>query len=135
MLIQHLAQLREDHLHALLERLTVRLLHRHRPLEVVEQRQEIREQILRDDSGEFLLLLRRAAAEIFKIRLKTKDAVTLFLELCLKRGSVILCGDILHRHLCGLRLRFGCFLHGLLCRLLRHLFLFLQTVHLSYHLS
>ena len=136
MFVEYLAQLREDHLHALLERLPIRLLHCHRSLKIVEKRQQIAEDILCDDGREFLLFFRCAAAKIFKIRLKPQDAVAFFLELRFERGGLVF--D--RRSLCSLRFgrgrRFRRVLHELLLRRLRgHLFLFLQAVHLSYHFS
>ena len=140
-LVKHLFELGEDHLHALAERLAVRLLHRHRPLEIIEKRQEIPEHVLRNDRCQLFLLLCRASAEIFKICLKPQNAVIFLFELCFERVG----GDFLRWNVLCLNLRFrslsrfvrfGYFFHGRYLfrrRLLYRRFLFLQPVHLFYH--
>ena len=74
-LLEDFLELREDHLDALLEGLHILCLGRHRALEVVEQRQHVLAEILRDDSGNLFAFLRRAAAEVVKICLEAQQAI------------------------------------------------------------
>ena len=139
-LLHDLAQLRVNHLDALLERLDIRLLHREGPLKIIEERQQIAEHILCNDGSEFFFFLRRAAAEVFKIRLQAQDTITLFLQLRLECGNFIRLGRgaVLLPCGCVRRIRLS---HSIrsslrlpLCHVLYFLF-FLQAVHLSYHFN
>ena len=79
-LLEDFLELREDHLDALLEGLHILCFGRHGALEVVEQRQHVLAEILRDDSGDLFAFLRRAAAEVVEICLEAQQAVLLFLK-------------------------------------------------------
>ena len=75
---QRLDKLLVHHLDARAEPAFVGTLRRQRPLEIVEERQEVLQEVLCHHSGELFLLLPRTAAEILEIRLQTQIPVFLF---------------------------------------------------------
>ena len=80
-LLEDFLELREDHLNALLESRGVFRLGCHCAFEIIEQRQHVLAEVLRDHRRDFFAFLRRTAAEVLKISLQPQKAVFLLLQI------------------------------------------------------
>ena len=73
-----------DHGNACAETVEVRTFGGKRTLEVVEERQHIREDALRDDGGKLFALLRRTTAEVVEVRAQSQHLCVLFCQIGFK---------------------------------------------------
>ena len=92
-----------DHGNACAETVEVRTFGGKRTLEVVEERQHIREDALRDDGGKLFALLRRTTAEIIEVRAQSQHLCILFCQIGFKLFRT------LHRIVCAIFCLLGTF--------------------------